>query len=136
MIRMLLADDYTIIRKGVRQILSAEFPAAEIAEIEEGEEWTEKVRCTPWDMIISDLPMPDRGGLETLRRIRQNFPDIRILILSLYPAASYAARANHAGASGYVGKDAAPEELIKAVQQVLAGKEYLRQPFQEDPLLH
>jgi two-component system invasion response regulator UvrY len=123
MIRILLADDYTIIRKGVRQILSAEYPSAEIAEVEDGEEWTEKIKAVPWDMIIFDLPMPDGEGLEALRRVRRNFPEISILILSLYPKVPYAANAIQAGASGYLGKDAAPEELIRVVRQVLAGKQ-------------
>jgi len=70
MIRILLADDYTIIRKGVRQILTQAYPNAEIGEIEEGEEWTEKLKSTPWDMIISDLPQPDRGGYLALQQIR------------------------------------------------------------------
>ena len=62
MIRILLADDYTIIRKGVRQILTQAYPHVQFEEIEEGEEWTEKLYASSWDMVISDLPMPDRGG--------------------------------------------------------------------------
>ncbi len=109
--------------RGVRQIFSAEYPSAEIAEVEDGEEWTEKIKAVPWDMIIFDLPMPDGEGLEALRRIRNNYPEISILILSLYPKVPYAANAIKAGASGYLGKDAAPEELIRAVKQALAGKQ-------------
>ncbi|MHA4806718.1 response regulator [Flavitalea flava] len=131
MIRILLADDYTIIRKGVRQILTEEYPTAQIEEIEEGEEWLEKIKNTEWDMIISDLPMPDRGGLDTLRRIRRSFPAISILILSLYPKENYAVRALKAGASGYLCKDAAPEELITAVKEVLAGKKQLTMPWSD-----
>jgi two-component system invasion response regulator UvrY len=123
MIRILLADDYTIIRKGVRQILSAEYPLAQIAEIEDGEEWTEKIKSDHWDVIIVDLPTQHGEGLEALRRIRRNFPEISILILSLYPKVPYAANAIKAGAAGYLGKDAAPEELIRVVRQVLAGKQ-------------
>ena len=85
--------------------------------------WTEKIKAVHWDIIIFDLPMPDGDGLTVLREIRQNFPDMRILILSLYPKVPYAANAIKAGASGYLGKDAAPEELIRTVKQVLAGKE-------------
>lgn len=125
MIRILLADDYTIIRKGVRQILTEEYPTAQIEEIEEGEEWLEKIKNTDWDMIISDLLMPDRGGLDTLRRIRRNFPAISVLILSLYPKENYAFKALKAGASGFIGKDAAPDELITAVKEVLARKKLL-----------
>jgi len=129
MIRILLADDYTIIRKGVRQILMQEYPSALIEEIEDGDEWLEKLSSTTWDVIISDLTMPDRGGLDSLCRIRQDFPQSPFLILSLYPKDRYAARAIKAGASGYVGKDAAPDELIEAVRQVLAGKKYMPVEF-------
>lgn len=131
MIRILLADDYTIIRKGVRQILTQEYPSAQIEELEEEDEWRQKIENTTWDIIISDLPMPDRGGLETLRRTRQEFPNIQILILSLYPKEHYAVRALKAGASGYVGKDAGPDELIRAVRQVLAGGKYITIPWPE-----
>jgi two-component system, NarL family, invasion response regulator UvrY len=123
MIRILLADDYTIIRKGVRQILTAEYPLAQIAEVEDGEEWTEKIKAGPWDMIIFDLPLQDGEGLDALRRIRHSFPEMSILILSLYPKVPYAANAIKAGASGYLGKDAAPEELIRTVKEVLGGKQ-------------
>jgi two-component system, NarL family, invasion response regulator UvrY len=128
MIRILLADDYTIIRKGVRQILTQAYPNAEIGEIEEGEEWADKLRDSPWDMIISDLPKPDRGGFNALEQIRQDFPALPVLILSLYTKEYHAFRALQAGASGYLGKDAAPDELLWAVRQILAGKKYIAIP--------
>ena len=128
MIRILLADDYTIIRKGVRQILTQAYPNAEIGEIEEGEEWADKLRNSPWDMIISDLPKPDRGGFNALEQIRQDFPALPVLILSLYTKEYHAFRALQAGASGYLGKDAAPDELLWAVRQILAGKKYIAIP--------
>ncbi len=128
MIRILLADDFTIIRKGVRQILSQAYPNAEIEELEEGEEWAEKLKGSPWDMIISDLPRPDSGGLNALERIKQDFPALPVLILSLYTKEHYAFRALQAGASGYLGKDAAPDELLWAVRQILAGKKYIAIP--------
>src|ERR1700743_484286 len=101
MIRILLADDYTIIRKGLRQILTQAYPNAQIEEIEEGEEWTEKLMGSPWDMIISDLPGPDRGGWNALSQLRQNFPALPVLILSLYTKEQYAFKALQSGASGY-----------------------------------
>ena len=128
MIRILLADDYTIIRKGVRQILTQAYPNAEIGEIEEGEEWTEKLKSTPWDMIISDLPQPDRGGYLALQQIRQDFPALPVLILSLYTKEDHAFRALQSGASGYLGKDAAVDELLWAVRQILSGKKYIAIP--------
>ena len=128
MIRILLADDFTIIRKGVRQILTQAYPNALIEEVEEGEEWTDKLRDSPWDMIISDLPRPDSGGFDALQQVRQDFPALPVLILSLYTREYHAFRALQAGASGYLGKDAAPDELLWAVRQILAGKKYIAIP--------
>jgi DNA-binding NarL/FixJ family response regulator len=128
MIRILLADDFTIIRKGVRQILMQAYPNVEITEIEEGEELSDKLRDTPWDMIISDLPGPNRGGWAALQRIREDYPHLPVLILSLYTRENDVIRALQAGASGYLGKDAAPDELIWAVRQILEGKKYMVVP--------
>ena len=132
MIRILLADDYTIIRKGVRQILTEAYPNSQIEEIEEGEEWTEKLYASSWDIVISDLPMPDRGGLDTLQRINQRFPQLPVLILTLYPEKNYAVRALKAGAAGFLSKDAAPDELINAVDMILSGKKYITLPGMEN----
>lgn len=132
MIRILLADDYTIIRKGVRQILTEAYPNSQIEEIEEGEEWTEKLYASSWDIVISDLPMPDRGGLDTLQRINQRFPQLPVLILTLYPEKNYAVRALKAGAAGFLSKDAAPDELINAVDMILSGKKYIALPGMEN----
>ena len=119
MIRLLLADDYTIIRKGVRQILAQAYPQAVFGEIEEREEWMEKLSAVNWDMVISDLHMPDKGGFDTLQRIRQTFPEVPVLILTLYRKEYYAVRAMKAGAAGYIEKDADPDELITAVSRIL-----------------
>ena len=128
MIRILLADDYTIIRKGVRQILTQAYPQAVFGEIEEGEEWMEKLSAVNWDMVISDLHMPDRGGLDTLQWIRQSFPQLPVLILTLYRKEYYAVRAMKAGAAGYIEKDADPAELITAVSRILSGEKYIALP--------
>ena len=122
MIRILLADDYTIIRKGVRQILTQAYPNAHFEEVEEREDWAEKLSESNWDMMISDLQMPDRGGLDTLQRIRQDFPQLPVLILSDYPKENYAARSLRAGAAGYLERDADPDELINEVGRVLQMK--------------
>jgi two-component system invasion response regulator UvrY len=128
MIRILLADDFTIMRKGVKQILTQAYPTAEIEEVEEGEEWAEKLRDRSWDMVISDLPRPDECGYHVLQRIRLDFPALPVLILSLYTKEYHAFRALQAGASTYFGKDAAPEELLWAVRQILTGKKYIAIP--------
>ena len=109
MIRILLTDDFTIMRKGIRQILTQAYPTAEIEEVEEGEEWTYRLHDCRWDMIISDLPKPDGHGYHALQRIREDFPSLPVLIISL-------------------DKDAAPEELLWAVRQILAGKKYIAIP--------
>jgi two-component system invasion response regulator UvrY len=132
MIRILLADDYTIIRKGVRQILTQAYPNALIEEVEEGEEWTQKLRDSAWDMIISDLPGAERGGFGALQQIRQDFPGLPVLILSLDTNEHFAFRALRAGATGYLGKDAAPDELVWAVRQILAGKKYIAIPSEQN----
>ena len=133
MIRILLADDFTIIRKGVRQILTQAYPNAEIEELEEGEQWADKLGASPWDMVISDLPGPghEARGWETLEQIRQQFPDIPVLILSVYKE-QHAFQALESGAAGYVGRDAASDELIWAVGQILAGKKYLTVPSKDN----
>ena len=123
-----MADDFTIIRKGVRQILTQAYPNAEIEEVEEGEEWADKLRDSSWDMIISDMPRPERGGFDALQQIREDFPSLPVLVLSLYTREYHAFRALQAGASGYLGKDAAPDELLWAVRQILAGKKYIAIP--------
>ena len=132
MVRILLADDLTIIRKGVRQILTQAYPNAEIDEIEEGEEWTHKLKDAPWDMFISDLPGPERGGWDAIEHVRKEYPGLPVLILGLYTKEHYAFRAFRTGAAGYLGKDAAPEELIWAVRQVLAGKKYTAIPSENN----
>jgi two-component system, NarL family, invasion response regulator UvrY len=126
MIRILLADDHTIIRKGVRQILTQAYPHAEIEEIEDGEEWAEKLGGEPWDMIISDLPGPGRGGWEALQQIRREYPGLPVLILSLYNRENGVLCDLKAGVSGC--KDASSDELIWAVRQILSGKRYLAIP--------
>ena len=131
MIRILLADDFAVIRKGVRQILMQAYPQAEIEELEEGEEWTEKLRASPWDMVISDLPGPERGGWEALEQIRQLYPHLPVLILSFYKE-QHVYQALESGAAGYLGRDAAPDELIWAVGQILAGKRYLSVPSKDN----
>jgi DNA-binding NarL/FixJ family response regulator len=130
MIRILLADDFTIIRKGVRQILTQAYPNVQIEEIEDGEAWADKLSASPWDMIISDLG-PDRGGWAALQQIRQDYPDLPVLILSLYKE-QHATEALESGAAGYLGRDAAPDELVWAVGQILAGKKNLDIPSKEN----
>jgi two-component system, NarL family, invasion response regulator UvrY len=131
MLRILIADDHTVVRKGLRQILLDEFPGAEIEEVADGGELVKKVMVGKWDVVVSDLSMPGRSGLDALQQIKLSFPDLPVLILSIHPEEQYALRALKSGASGYLSKDTAPDELVKAVQKVLLGKKYISQAIAE-----
>lgn len=131
MLRILIADDHTVVRKGLRQILLDEFPGAEIEEVADGGELVKKVMLGKWDVVVSDLSMPGRSGLEALQQIKLSHPDLPVLILSIHPEEQYALRAIKSGASGYLSKDTAPDELVKAVQKVLLGKKYISQAIAE-----
>jgi two-component system, NarL family, invasion response regulator UvrY len=123
--RILIADDHAIVRKGLKQILLEAYPFAEVAESATAEELINKVFTAPWDVLISDISMPGRSGLEALQEIHLRYPKLPVLILSMHPEEQYAIRALKAGASGYCSKDQAQEELINAVQKILAGKKYI-----------
>lgn len=131
MLRILIADDHTVVRKGLKQILLDEFPNAEIEEVPDAEELVKKVMQAKWDIVVSDLSMPGRSGLDALQQVKLSHPDLPVLILSIHPEEQYALRALKAGASGYLSKDTAPDELVKAVQKVLLGKKYISQSIAE-----
>jgi two-component system, NarL family, invasion response regulator UvrY len=125
MIRILIADDHTVVRKGLKQILLEEFPSAFIDEVADAEELLKKVMKGEWDVVISDLSMPGRSGMESLQQIKQYYPKLPVLILSVHSEEHYAIRVLKAGAAGYLNKDMAPDELVKAVHRVLMGKKYI-----------
>ena len=131
MLKILIADDHTVVRKGLRQILLDEFPAAEIGEVADAEELIKIVMAHRWDVVVSDLSMPGRSGMDALQQIKHSHPNLPVLILSIHPEEQYAIRALKSGASGYLSKDAAPDELVKAVQRVLLGKKYISQSIAE-----
>ncbi|CAN5872740.1 response regulator transcription factor [soil metagenome] len=125
MLRILIADDHTVVRKGLKQILLEEFPTAHIEEVPDAEEMVKKVMNANWDVVVSDMSMPGRSGLDALQQIKQIYPDLPVLILSIHPEEHYALRVLKAGASGYLSKGSASDELVKAVQTVLLGKRYI-----------
>ncbi|MEQ1799548.1 MAG: response regulator transcription factor [Lacibacter sp.] len=129
--RIILADDHSFVRLGLIQILKDEYPAAEIQEVADGESLVKEVSLHDWDLVISDLDMPGRSGLEALQQIKLIKPDLPVLILSIYPEDLYAVRALKAGASGYLNKNAAPYELIKAIQRIAMGKKYITNEIAE-----
>jgi DNA-binding NarL/FixJ family response regulator len=125
MIRILIADDHAIVRKGLRQLLMEEYPSANIKEVGDAEELVVQALNNEWDVVICDLSMPGRSGLDALRQIKQASPKLPVLIMSMHPQDQYALRVLKAGASGYLGKESIHEELIKAVQTVLLGKKFI-----------
>ena len=123
--RMLIADDHSYVRRGVIQILKDEFPFAEIIEATNSDEMLKAAFENDFDLIISDLEMPGKNGLEALEKVKEIKPQIPVLILSIHDEDLYAARMYKAGASGYLNKNSAPEELIKAIRQIQRGKRYM-----------
>ncbi len=125
MIRILVADDHTVVRRGLRQILLEGFPGALVEEVGDAEDLIKNVIKAEWDVVISDLSMPGRSGLDALQQIKQLHPNLPVLILSIHPEEQYALRVLKAGASGYLSKDMAPDELVNAVKKVMLGKKYI-----------
>lgn len=125
MLKILIADDHEIVRRGIKQILLEEYSLIEIGEASDTSSLVEKATDEDWDIIISDLSMPGGGGLDAIKKIREKKSSVPILIISIQPDEQYAARAIHMGASGYLNKNTAPEELIKAVNTILSGRRYI-----------
>lgn len=120
MTRVLITDDHAVVREGVRRLL-AELPDLDIHEASSGEAAQEQVRTSSFQLMILDLNLPGLGGLELLRRLVRLAPQTPILVFSLHTEAIYAVRAMEAGARGFVSKNASAEELLAAVQTILAG---------------
>lgn len=125
MLRILIADDHTVVRRGLKQILLDEFPTAHIDEATDAGTLLKKVFKEEWDVVISDLSMPGISGMEALQQIKLHNPKLPVLILSVHAEEHYAIRVLKAGASGYLNKESAPDELIKAIRRVLLGKKYI-----------
>jgi len=125
MLKILIADDHLIVRKGLRQILSEESDIGEVGEAQDSQEVLELVRKRDWDIVILDIKMPGRGGIDALKELKQLHPKLPVLILSMHPEDQYAVRALKAGASGYMTKESAQEELVKAIRKILQGGKYV-----------
>ena len=122
---VLIADDHAILRKGLIEILKEAYPSLRHYEASNGNETINIARKYHLDLILLDISMPGRSGLETLKQIRSEGIQTPILILSVQPEDQYAVRVLRAGASGYLNKDSAPEKLLTAIDQILLGKKYI-----------
>ncbi len=125
MIRILIIDDHTIVQRGLRQIVAGEPDMVVAGEARTGPEGLALAQAQPWDVVVLDLSMPGRGGLEILKELKQARPRVPVLILSMYPEEQYAIRALRLGAAGYLTKESAPEELIGAIRKVIRGGRYV-----------
>lgn len=125
MYRFLIADDHTVVRKGLKQILLEAFPSALVEEVTDAESMLKMVFSQNWDVVISDISMPGRSGLEVLQQVKQHYPKLPVLILSVHSEDLYALRVLKSGAAGYLNKDSAPEQLVAAVNRVMQGKKYI-----------
>jgi two-component system, NarL family, invasion response regulator UvrY len=125
MIKILIADDHAIVREGLKQILSGTPDMVVAAEAANGTEALDRISKNDLDLVVLDIGMPGRSGLDILKEIKSQRPELPVLILSMYPEEQYAARVLKAGASGYLSKESAPDDLVKAIRQISQGKKYI-----------
>ena len=125
MIKILIADDHAIVREGLKQILSESPDLVVVAEASSGQEVLEKISKNDLDLVVLDIAMPGRGGLDILKEIKTQKPRLPVLMLSMYPEEQYAIRVLKSGASGYLTKESAPSELVMAIRQISQGKKYI-----------
>lgn len=125
MIQILIVDDHAILRRGLKEILEREFRDVSIGGAGTAEQALTQLDSEKWDLVILDITMPGRSGVDVLRHLKALRPKLPVLVLSMHPEDQYGKRVLKAGASGYMNKESAPEELIKAVRKLLSGGRYV-----------
>jgi DNA-binding NarL/FixJ family response regulator len=123
--RILIADDHAVVRAGLKLYLEQIACIGDVGEAATGNETLDRLRREQWNLVLLDIGMPGRSGLDILRHIVLGFPNIRVLMMSGLPERQYAVNVLRAGASGYISKDSDPQELVKAVRTVLSGRRYV-----------
>lgn len=131
MVRALVADDHAVVRRGLQVLLAEAREISAIGEASTAQQTLERLRSEPWDVLILDINLPDGSGLDVLQQVKQEFPAIPVLILTMYGEEQFAARALRAGAAGYITKETAAEELVGAIRKVVGGGRYVSQAFAE-----
>jgi DNA-binding NarL/FixJ family response regulator len=131
MSRVLVADDHAMVRAGYKTFLTADPSITEVGEAASGNETLSMLRRKKWDLLLMDIHMPERTGLDILKHVTSGYPEVRVLIISGLPEEQYARNVLRAGASGYLSKDGSPEELLKAVGVVLNGRRYVSDALAE-----
>jgi DNA-binding NarL/FixJ family response regulator len=124
-IRIVIADDHAIVREGLKRIVSSAEGLVLVAEAQDGNEVMLCVRAHTFDVLVLDLSMPGRSGMETIKLVRAECPSVRILVLSMHQELQYAVRAIKSGASGYLTKESAPEQLVLAIRKIAGGGAYI-----------
>jgi two-component system invasion response regulator UvrY len=122
---VLIVDDHPVVRKGLRTLLEEDFERPSIGEAESSGRALELIRGGTWDIVILDITLPPRNGLDVLREIKAERPKLPVLVLSMHPEDQYAVRAFRAGAAGYMTKETAPKELADAIRTILARGRYV-----------
>lgn len=125
MIRIVIADDHAVVRRGLKEILADESDMEIGAEAATAHELLDLVRKHPWDAVVLDISLPGRSGLEVLAELKQEQPTLPVLVHTMHPEDQFAVRALRAGAAGYLTKDSAPTELVKALRKIVAGGKYV-----------
>jgi len=125
MLRILIADDHPVFRRGLRQIIQETADMVVAAEAVDGREALLKARTGEYDVVLLDITMPIRNGVDVLSQLKHERPTLPVLMLSMHPEEQYAVRALRAGASGYLTKESAPEELVAAIRKVSTGGKYV-----------
>ena len=125
MIRILIADDHAVVRRGLRQTVSEESDMTVVGEASNAQELLGLTRKVPCDVVVLDISMPGRSGLDALKELRQEWPRLPVLVLSMHPEDQYAVRTLRIGAAGYLTKESAPEELVKAIRKAVSGGKYV-----------
>jgi DNA-binding NarL/FixJ family response regulator len=125
MIRIVVADDHTIVREGLKQLLGAAGDLTVVGEAQNGHETLERVRALEFDLLLLDMSMPGKSGIELIRQVRAEKPRLRILVLSMHEEHQYAVRAIRAGAAGYLTKESASRQLVEAIRKVASGGAFI-----------
>lgn len=122
---ILIADDHAVVRRGLREILTEALPGARFSEASSGDEVLGRLAASPVSVLVLDINMPGRSGLDVLRDVKRDYPRVPTIILSVQPEDQYAMRCLRAGAAAYINKDSAPEELEQAIKKILGGGRYV-----------
>ena len=136
MINILLADDHPYLRRGLQQILIDAFPGAMIGEASNVPELLEQAQKLRWDVVVLDLAMPGRGGLEGLHELKRLLPHLPVMVLSVHPEDQFAVRVLRAGGADYLTKESAPQELVQAIKVISSGGKYITPKAAELLALH